>query len=125
MNRLEKILFLEITNKQFSRLPDKEYMEAYQTLTETEKAEFVGLSNEIHEIYNYINSGLVAGAKTISAKSISEYDEKINSINSKILNVISDFDLTLKPELSQKTKDAFIALFGQDYLDRCQNPENY
>jgi hypothetical protein len=125
MNRLEKILFLEITNKQFSRFPDREYMVAYNTLTEAEKAEFVSLSNEIHKIYNYINSGLVAGAKTISAKSISEYDENINPINPKILIVVSDFDLTLKPELSQKTKDALLALFGQNYLDRYQNSQNY
>jgi len=50
-NQFEKMVFLELTNKQFSKFPNSEYYETYKKLNQEDK-ELIDteISNEIHQI---------------------------------------------------------------------------
>ena len=118
MNKLEKIVFLEMTNKQFAKLPDSEYYKAYKELTKEEK-DIVDLkiSKEIHEIWTWINTKQRKGIHRTEINSIEEYNELISPVSEIILSVSSDYGITLKDEISDKFKNAVINIFGKDYLD--------
>ena len=113
-NNLEKLLFLEMTWKQFGKLNESEYYKTIKELNEEESKLSVKLSNELHEIYNHIN---VRFADRINVDSIHQYDEFVSPVSEIILKVSSDFNLTLKGEISQEFKNAMLKIFGKDYLD--------
>ncbi|MFY8066533.1 MAG: hypothetical protein ACOVMS_00250 [Flavobacterium sp.] len=113
-NNLEKLLFLEITWKQFGKLNESEYYKTIKELNEEESKLSVKLRNELHEIYNHIN---VRFADRINVDSIHQYDEFVSPVSEIILKVSSDFNLTLKGEISQEFKNAMLKIFGKDYLD--------
>ena len=113
-NNLEKLLFLEMTWKQFGKLNESEYYKTIKELNEEESKLSVKLSNELHEIYNHIN---VRFADRINVDSIHEYNELVSPVSEIILKVSSDFNLTLKGEISQEFKSAMLKIFGKDYLD--------
>ncbi|TAF11512.1 MAG: hypothetical protein EAZ75_00710 [Flavobacteriia bacterium] len=113
-NNLEKLLFLEITWKQFGKLNESEYYKTIKELNEEESKLSVKLRNELHEICNHIN---VRFADRINVDSIHQYDEFVSPVSEIILKVSSDFNLTLKGEISQEFKNAMLKIFGKDYLD--------
>ncbi len=121
MNNLEKIIFLRITWRQFGKLNDKEYYDTYSLLSEEEKHLMGRLDSEIHEIYSYINTNF---KEKIFVDSIQEYNDKIKSVSEIILNVSNDFDLSLKPEITEELKLAIFKKFGKDYLDSFLNKTN-
>ena len=57
MDPLEKILLLEIVNKQIGKLPcdNPEYYSTFENLTDSEKKEFYKLSPKIQQYWSYIN----------------------------------------------------------------------
>jgi len=113
MKNLEKIVFLEMTNKQLSKFPNKEYYETIKSLTENEDDEFTILSNQIHNIYNYINSKM----HSFQIEDIEDYNEKIEPVNPIILKVASDFGITMKSGISEELKKSILEILGKDYLD--------
>lgn len=117
MNQFEKLIFLEITNKQFGSLPNKEYYETFKSLNEEEEKKFVQLSREIHDIWNYINSPIIAGIKGKEAKSIQEYSAFF-PVSPIVIQICNDFSLDLKKEKTIKFRNAVINIFGQDYFDK-------
>jgi type III secretory pathway component EscV len=118
MNAFEKIVFLEMTNKQFSKLPNSEYYVTLKKLTE-EETDIIDLkiSKEIHEIWTWINTKQRKGIHKIEINSVEEYNELITPVNEIILRVSSEFGITLKRELSEKLKNAIKNILGEDYLD--------
>ncbi|WP_055447097.1 hypothetical protein [Lacinutrix mariniflava] len=122
MNTFEKIVFLEMTNKQFAKLPDSEYYATYNKLTEEEKDVIdLNISNEIHEIWTRINTKQRKGIHKTEINSIEEYNELITPISTVVLRVSSDFGITLKNEVTDKFKNEVINIFGKDYLDDFMN----
>lgn len=113
-SNLEKLLFLEMTWKQFGKLNESEYYKTINELNEEESKLSVKLRNELHEIYNYVN---VRFADRINVDSIHEYNELVSPVSDIILKVSSDFNLTLKGEISQEFKNAMLKILGKDYLD--------
>ena len=113
-NNLEKLLFLEMTWKQFGKLNESEYYKTIKELNEEESKLAGKLRNELHEIYNHIN---VRFANRINVDSIHQYDEFVSPVSEIILKVSSDFNLTLKGEISQEFKNAMLKILGKDYLD--------
>lgn len=113
-SNLEKLLFLEMTWKQFGKLNESEYYKTINELNEEESKLSVKLRNELHEIYNYVN---VRFADRINVDSIQEYNELVSPVSDIILKVSSDFNLTLKGEISQEFKNAMLKILGKDYLD--------
>lgn len=116
MNNFEKIVLMEMCNKQFTKFPNKEYYDTLEKLSESEKIKFHNLSNEIHDIWNKIN-GVSPDGSHLNVNSMEEYDEKINPISKIILQVSKDFEITLKDEPSEKYRETIIRLFGKGYLD--------
>jgi len=118
MNAFEKIVFLEMTNKQFSKFPNSEYYVTLKKLTE-EETDIIDLkiSKEIHEIWTWINTKQRKGIHKIEINSVEEYNELITPVNEIILRVSSEFGITLKRELSEKLKNAIKNILGEDYLD--------
>lgn len=118
MKNLEKLLFLEFTNKQYSKFPNKEYSDIYNILSELEKSEFAILSREIHEIWNYINSPSIKNVIDNSdCKSIKDYSNKFGNVNEKLLQIADDFDINLETKIDEKFKDTIITIFGKDYFE--------
>ena len=113
-SNLEKLLFLEMTWKQFGKLNESEYYKTINELNEEELKLSVKLRNELHEIYNYVN---VRFADRINVDSIQEYNELVSPVSDIILKVSSDFNLTLKGQISQEFKNAMLKILGKDYLD--------
>jgi len=113
-NNLEKLLFLEMTWKQFGKLNESEYYETIKRLNDEESKQSVKLRNELHEIYNHVN---LRFSDRINVNSIYEYNELVSPVSDIILKVSSDFNLTLKGEISQEFKNAMLKKFGKDYLD--------
>ena len=118
MNTFEKIVFLEMTNKQFAKLPNSEYFETYKILTEEEKDIIdLKISKEIHEIWTWINTKQRKEIYKAEINSIEEYNELITPVNKTILSVSSEFGITLKNEITDKFKNAVKNKLGKDYLD--------
>ena len=118
MNNLEKLLFLEFTNKQYSKFPNKEYYDVYNILSEIEKSEFTMLAREIREIWNYINSPSIKNVIDNSdCKSIKDYNNKFGNVNEKILQIARDFEINLETKMDEKFKNNIISLFGKEYFE--------
>ena len=113
-SNLEKLLFFEMTWKQFGKLNESEYYKTINELNEEESKLSVKLRNELHKIYNYVN---VRFADRINVDSIHEYNELVSPVSDIILKISSDFNLTLKGEISQEFKNAMLKILGKDYLD--------
>jgi len=113
---LEKIVFFEITNKQFGRFPNSEYLNLYNTLTKSEKEKFHKLSRKIHELWNLVNSKKI-DSLNVSINSFEEYHEKIEPIDSILLTVLYDFNLDLKNQISEEFKNKVIQHFGKPFFD--------
>jgi len=114
---IEQLLFLELTNKQFVRFPDTKYYSLWDSLSVPDKAYFAKLTNEIHMIYNYVNSPRMGDMDLSDILSIQDYDQKIEKVTPIILQVAKDYDLTVKNTVSEQTKNAIRNMFGQDFLD--------
>ncbi len=119
MNAFEKIVFLEMTNKQFAKLPNSEYFESYKKLDENEKDLIdLNISNEIHEIWTWINTKQRKEIHKAEINSIEEYNELIAPVSEIILSVSQEFGITLKNEITEQFKNAVSSILGKDYLDR-------
>ena len=139
MNNLEKILFLEMGAYQYDNLccdnpeyvktyklcgDNPEYVKTYKLLNGSEIALWVKYSQEIHDIYSYINSGTVKNVKEIIVNNVYEYNEKICPISNIIMNLINNYNFTLIPEISEEFKNAYINMFGKSSFDKFINKTN-
>lgn len=121
MNSLEKFIFLQLTWKQFGYMNQSEYYKNVAELSEKEEELSVEIGSEIHRIYNYINSNF---AEKPIVHSIQEYNEIVSPVSEIILKVSSDFELTLKSEISEKFKSEVRKKLGNDFLDDFLNKIN-
>ena len=118
MDYFEKIVFLEMTNKQFSKLLEQEYFKTYNLLTQEEQVIFSKISAEIHQIWNYINTNQIVGLEKLNIETLEQYNEKVSPISDIILKVSLEFGITLEREISEKLKKSILCVFGKDYLDK-------
>ncbi|WP_456463065.1 hypothetical protein [Lutibacter sp.] len=119
INQLEKIVFLELTNKQFSKLPNSVYYETYENLKQKEKdLIYPEISNEIHQIWTCINTKKLNDSENLRVKSINEYNDLIHPVSEIVLKVSTDYNITLKNELSEKFLKAIRETLGQGFLER-------
>jgi len=117
MEKLEKLVFLEITNKQFGKFPNSEYFKTFNELSQEVKDEFgLKISKEIHDIWTRINIKQREGIDKYSINSIDDYIEYISPVNEIILKVMNDYGLTLKNEITEEFKNAVKKILGEDYL---------
>ena len=87
MYNLEKLMFLEMTNKQFSKLPNDEYYTTFKSLTPDELKISVKLSSELHNIWNYINSEPIENVlDNTNVNSIEDYHNSIAPVSDLILS---------------------------------------
>ena len=117
MDYLEKILFIELTCQQLG-IPDTNHPEFFSTwdnLCENEKKIYAKLTNEIHQIWTYINMPIMIDIKK-KVNSVFEYNEFIQPVDKKILSVCNDFGISLKEELTDKFKETVKAVLGKDYF---------
>jgi len=119
MDNLEKLIFLEITNKQFTKFPDSEYFATYQSLTKEEKDQFSLYSNEIHNIWNYINAMPVENViDNVNINSVNDYNNSVDQISELILKTCNDFKLNLKDEITPEFKEIVIRVLGHDFYKK-------
>ena len=117
MDNLEKLVFLEITNKQFGRLPNSEYFNTFNELSQEEKDEFgLKISKDIHDMWNRINAKHRPDIDKFNITSIEDYIENISPVSDIIIKVTDDYGLTLKNEITEKFKNAVRNILGEDYL---------
>lgn len=117
MNPLEKILLLEIINKQSRKLPEDnpEYYATYEKLSESEKNEFYKLSGKIHQYWNYINLPKIVPEEVKRVHSINEYNDEIETVDQTILQICNDFGLTLRNERDERTEVLLKKFLGDKY----------
>ena len=117
MNHFEKILFIDLTCHQIgtpnTNHPD--FITTWQNLSEDEKNEYTKLTNEIHQVWTYINMPLIIDLKK-RVNSVFEYNEFIQPVDKRVLRVCSDFGITLKEELTDEFKATAKRLLGKDYF---------
>lgn len=115
MDKLEKLLFLEITNRQFTKFHNKDFFDTYKELNDSEKNKLSELTREIHSIWNAINGPEVLNA----SKKYTSFEDfhSENPVSPEIVKVIRDFELTLKSEIPEELKNAIIKFLGQDYFN--------
>ena len=115
-SNLEKIVFLDMTNKVIPTLPNSDYFKTYSSLTEEEKEYHGRLSRQIHRIWTEINTPSISGLREKIANSIEEYDKLVEKVDYVIMNCSQDFGLTLKKQqMDEKAKAAIIKLLGIDF----------
>jgi hypothetical protein len=117
MDNLDKLIFLEITNKQFTKFQNSDYYKTLELLPEKDKEEFYKLADEIDEIWNNLNTpkNLTINYKVYG--SFEEYSGEIE-VSSRISKIVNDFNLDLKDEMSDEVKKSIIALLGKDFFDQ-------
>jgi hypothetical protein len=112
---LEKLVFLEMTNKEMAQLPNQDYFETYKLLSEKEKEYFGALSRQIHNIWTELNTQSIPNVHVKVADTIIEYNDNIEPIDTLILKCHSDYGITLKSTMNDKFKVALIKFFGKDF----------
>lgn len=117
MDNLEKILFIDITCHHFGKpnTNHPNYIETWQRLSENEKATYTKLTNEIHEVWSYVNMPKIIPVKQ-RVNSVFEYHELIQPVDERILKVCNDFEISLKEELTEEFKATAKKIFGDDYF---------
>jgi hypothetical protein len=80
MDNLEKLLFLDITCKQFGKLDtsNPDFISTWSSLNEAEKNEYTQLAKEIHEIWSFINMPLIIDLGSKRVNSVWEYNEFVH-----------------------------------------------
>lgn len=111
----EKLVFLEMTNKEMSLLPNPDYIDIYKELSQNEKEHFGNISRQIHNIWTEINTNEIPNVKTKLADSIEEYDTAIEKVDPAILKCNADFGITLKGQINPKFKEALIKFLGKEF----------
>jgi hypothetical protein len=114
---LEKLVFLEMTNKEMALLPNKDYYETFKALSENEKKYFGSLSRQIHNIWTHINTQSIPNVFTKQADTIVEYHECVEKVDQLILKCHYDYGTTLKRTMNEKLKEAIIKFLGRDFYD--------
>lgn len=118
MDYLEKILFIDLTCHQLG-VPDTNhpyFIATLEKLSEVEKNQYVKLTNQIHQIWNYVNMPKMLNFDK-RVNSVFEYHEIIQPVEERILTVCRDFGITLKEELTDEFKAAAKKISGKDYFD--------
>jgi hypothetical protein len=119
MNQLEKLIFLEITNKKFTKFPNSEYIKTHNLLLPEEQNKFSKYSQEIHQIWNYINSMPLKNIiDNKNVNSILDYNNLVASVSDLILKICNDFELSLKNEISPNFKENVIRKLGIDFYKK-------
>ncbi len=113
MNKIEKLVFLEITNKQFTKFPNTDYHDTFNSLNSAEQQEFSKLYHEIHTIFNQINSPAIENVKK-AYSSVHEYISA-HQVSPIIIKVINDFDLSLKDQITPEFKNLVIKRMGENF----------
>ena len=118
MTILEKLVYMQIKNKQLGQLPDSEYLNLYKGLTEKGKIEFGILYKELNQIFNRLNTDheFFGGRKAIH--SVKEYDMEIVSVSEIIMKMVNQFGLTLKREITPEILNAHKSILGKDSITR-------
>lgn len=116
MDNLDKLFFLKITNKQFTKFPDSEYYKTLELLSEMDKDEFYKLADEVHSIWNNLNTPPNLTMNKVYG-SFDEYRDEIE-VSSRITKIMNDFNLDLKDKMSNEVKKSIIALLGKDFFDK-------
>ena len=116
MDNLDKLIFLEITNKQFTKFENSDYYKTLELLPEIEKEEFYKLTEEIHEIWNNLNTPKNFPINYKVYNSFDEYSGEIE-VSPRISKIMNDFNLNLKDEMSDELRKSIISLFGKDFFD--------
>lgn len=112
------MVFLEMTNKEMTQLPNKDYFETYKLLSESEKEHFGSLSRQIHNIWTHLNTQSIPNVHKKLADIIVEYNENVESIDPLILKCYNDYGITLKRTMSKKFTEAIIRFLGKDFYDK-------
>lgn len=116
---LEKIVFLQMRNKQFAKFPNREYDDTLKKLSENEETIFNRiLCQEIHQIWSYLNCRQINYKGKPVVHTVHEYDKFIKPVSEIILKVSAKYSLTLKDEVSAEFKSTLKLLFGEDYYVR-------
>ena len=116
-NNLDKLIFLEITNKQFTKSENPNYYKTLELLTEIEKEEFYKLTEEIHEIWNNLNTPKNFPINYKVYGSFDEYSDEIE-VSSRISKIMKDYNLNLKDQMSDELRKSIISLLGKDFFDQ-------
>jgi hypothetical protein len=116
MDNLDKLVFLEITNKQFTKFSNSDFYSTLKLLSESEEDEFYKLAEEIHAIWNNLNAPRNLTMNKIY-NSFDEYREEIQ-VSPRITKIMSDFNLDLKDSMSDEVKKSIIAVLGKDFFDK-------
>ena len=116
MDNLDKLIFLEITNKQFTKFENSDYYKTLELLPEIEKEEFYKLTEEIHEIWNNLNTPKNFPINYKVYNSFDEYSGEIK-VSPRISKIMNDFNLNLKNEMSDELRKSIISFFGKDFFD--------
>jgi hypothetical protein len=119
MDKIEKLVFLEITNKQFTKFPSSDFYETYNLLNDEEQTEYSKISNEIHSIWNRMNTPEILNANK-KYNSIHEFISE-NEVSPIIVKVINDFNLDLKTEISEQTKIISKKILEINFKKSCSN----
>lgn len=115
---LEKLVFLEMTNKELAQLPNQDYFDTYKLLSENEKEYFGALSRQIHNIWTELNTKSIPNVHTKLADTIMEYNDSIESVDPLILKCHSEYGITLKRTMNDKFKAALIKFLGKGFYDK-------
>lgn len=115
---LKKVLFIDLTYHQIGKPTTEhpEFISTWENLSQAEKEEYVKLSADIHEIWNYVNLPKPIAAELTQVNSIFEYHQQIKSVNEHLLAICREFDITLKEELTEDFLKAAKRIMGKDYL---------
>jgi len=115
-NNLDKLIFLEITNKQFTKSENRNYYKTLELLPEIEKEEFYKLAQEIHKIWENLNTPKNFPINYKVYSSFDEYSDEIE-VSPRILKIMNDFNLNLKDQISDEFKKSIIFILGKNYFD--------
>lgn len=110
---------LKIKHNLISASELKNHLAQFDLLSEQKQEELLNHINEIHLIYNRINSNSIEkrfSNDVMGIQSIKEYHQKIKPVSNIILDVSEEYNIDLKIKHSQKFNSACIAIFGEDYF---------
>ena len=109
---------LQIKQNLLSASELKNHLAQFDLLSEDKQKKLLNLINEIHLIWNRINSNSIKKRffnDVVDIQSIQEYHQKIKPVSKIIRNVSDKYNIDLKIIHSDEAISDCIAVFGEDY----------
>ncbi|RYZ78663.1 MAG: hypothetical protein EOP04_29285 [Proteobacteria bacterium] len=117
MDSFTKMLFLDMTKYQFSKMLGSQYFDTYASLTDEKKVRLAPLTKEIHDIF--VGRHQIEWKEGPSTNTIWDYNELVAKVSPELLEFAEAYELDLAEEpLTKEMRAMLNKVLGSEATER-------